>query len=212
MNLIDNEPGRDLGRIAALSDGVFAFALTVLVLDVRVSDVKSVHSEADLAHALALLWPSVIVVLMTFLRLALFWVGQQVVLSNFRAADRNLTWFQLAFLLTNVAFPFSTSLLADFITFRLALLVYWLNIVVAAVLLRESWRYGQRAGLLNEDAFSPVSVLNHGFFMAQGLYAVAFALCAINTYVSIVAIVLVQLYIALSPRTWRRAATAAHGR
>lgn len=64
-------------RLAALSDGVFAFALTLLVLDLHLPKAGTIHSERELWHALLLLTPSIVMYLMSFLTLGIFWNGQQ---------------------------------------------------------------------------------------------------------------------------------------
>jgi uncharacterized membrane protein len=147
--------GRDVGRLAALSDGIFAFAFTVLVLDIRVPDVANIHSEAELWHALTELGPQLITVLMTFLTLGIFWVGQQTQLSHLKSADRNMVWIHIVFLFAVVAEPFSTKLLSAFIAYRVALLVYWFNIVVLGFVAYMAWTYAGNADLLDEDAALP---------------------------------------------------------
>ena len=88
---------------------------------------------------------------MSFLTLGIFWVGQQTQLNHFASSDRNLAWIQLAFLLAVTLMPFSTGLLSAFITYRLALVVYWLNIFLLGTVLYVSLKYASRAGLLKED-------------------------------------------------------------
>ena len=127
--------GRRLDRIAALSDGVFAIAMTLIVFEIRVPDVGPIHSEQDLWNALLGLSPRLVTYLLSFLTLGIFWNGQQTQLNYFAKADRDLTWIQLGFLAAVALMPFSTSLLAEFISFRLALLAYWANIVLLGLLL-----------------------------------------------------------------------------
>src|SRR3954464_6306681 len=117
--------GRRLDRIAALSDGVFGIAMTLIVLEIRVPDPGPIVAEQDLWTALMRLGPRLLTYFLSFLTLGIFWGGQQTQLNLFATADRDLTWLQLAFLATVALMPFSTSLLAEFITFRLALLLYW---------------------------------------------------------------------------------------
>lgn len=64
-------------RLAALSDGIFAVAMTLLVLDPRVPAAAAVNSEHDLWRALGALSPRLIVFLMSVMTLGIFWVGQQ---------------------------------------------------------------------------------------------------------------------------------------
>ncbi len=97
--------------------------------------------------------------------------------------------------------PFSTSLLADFIAFRLALVIYWANIAVLGVVLYASWLYASRAGLVKADTGVEVSsALKRRIIVAQALYASGTLLCVFSTYWSIAFIVLVQLNFAIAPR------------
>jgi uncharacterized membrane protein len=61
-----------------LSDGIFAVAMTLLVLEIHVPEIAGVHTERDLPRALAPLLPRLLVYLMSFLTLGIFWNGQQV--------------------------------------------------------------------------------------------------------------------------------------
>src|SRR5271169_2051086 len=122
--------GQNVERLAALSDGVFAFAMTLLVLDLHVPALEAVHSERDLWHGLTALSPRLIMYMMSFLTLGIFWVGQQTQLNHLERSSRSLTWMHILFLFAVTLIPFSTRLLAEFNTYRIALLSYWLNIVL----------------------------------------------------------------------------------
>jgi uncharacterized membrane protein len=74
--------GTSVERRAALSDGVFAVALTLIVLDIRAPAVEAVHGEQDLWRALAALSPRLVMYVMTFMTLGIFWVGQQTQLNQ----------------------------------------------------------------------------------------------------------------------------------
>src|SRR5271165_2424304 len=149
--------GRSIERVAALSDGVFAVALTLLVLDLHAPALELVHSEADLWQGLLALVPRLIVYVMSFLTLGIFWVGQQTQHHHMARSDRNLSWLNLVFLFAVTLMPFSTTLMAEFIRFRLAILVYWLNIVLLGGLLWLSWRYARRAGLVSGEADAQIT-------------------------------------------------------
>jgi uncharacterized membrane protein len=202
MHLFYNRfAGKNLDRIAALSDGVFAFAMTLLVLDLHVPAIADVHSEWGLLARLGDLAPRLVPYAMSFLLLGIFWVGQQTQLNAFARSDRTLTWITLAFLFVVTLTPFSAALLASFITYRTALLVYWFNILLLGVMVWWTWRYAQRAGLVKEDVPAEMrKSLETRIIVAQSLYAFGAALCAINTYWSIGFILLVQLNYAIAPR------------
>jgi len=205
--------GQSLERLAALSDGIFAVAMTLLVLDLRVVAPEMSHvvqpiwssgalpAEAMLWSALLNLAPRLLTYFMSFLTLGMFWVGQQTQFNHFSHSDRNLTWIHIAFLCCISLMPFSTGFLAEYITFRVALLVYWFNLLVLGAVLLAGWRYAERAGLLHADTTHETSTaIVRRIAIVQVLYAVCVALSAINTYVSIGLIVLLQLNSAIAPR------------
>src|SRR5205807_1860197 len=104
--------GQSLERLAALSDGIFAVAMTLLVLDLHVPPSESIGTEQDLLNALGSLSPRLLTYLMSFMTLGIFWVGQQTQLNHFARSDRNLAWIHIGFLLAVTLMPFSTGLLA----------------------------------------------------------------------------------------------------
>ena len=204
MNLYNRIQGRSPERLAALSDGIFAVAMTLLVLDLHIPTAAQVHGERELLMALGALGPQWLAYGMSFLTLGIFWAGQQTQLNHIGEGTRDLTWIHLGFLFAVTLLPLSTRLLTEFITYRSALLIYWLNILAMGAILYGSWKYVTRNGLINDDTPDEVRAsICKRIVIAQSLYAVGAALCVINTWVSIAAIVLVQLNYAVAP-AWRR--------
>jgi uncharacterized membrane protein len=192
--------GQSLERLAALSDGIFAVAMTILVLDIHAPAAHAIHSENDLWLALGPLAPRMVVYLMSFMTLGIFWIGQQTQFNQLAKSDRHLTWIHIAFLAFVSVMPFSTSLLAEFIEFRLALLLYWANILLLGLILYVSWRYAAHSGLVEADSKELRCAIERRILIAQSLYAFGALLCLANTYWSIGFIVLVQLNYAIAPR------------
>jgi uncharacterized membrane protein len=193
--------GESVERLAALSDGIFGVAMTLLLLDLRVPAKELIHSEADLRRVLLASCPQLMVYLMSFVTLGIFWVGQQTQLNNLTRSDRHLTWMHLAFLFPVTILPFSTRLLAEFITYRTALLVYWLNILVLGALLYFCWGRAVKAGVVTEGVSSEFhAAIRRRIIGSQALYAFGALLCVMSTYASIAFIVLVQLNFAFAPR------------
>jgi len=200
-SLYNRVAGQSVERLAALSDGIFAVAMTLLVLDLHVPVREAIHSERDLWQTLVALSPRLVIFLMSVMTLGIFWVGQQTQLNHFARSDRNLAWIHIAFLCCVSLVPFSTSLLAEYIHFRIALLVYWFNILLLGTTLYWSWIYSTRQRLLDEEAPADIhSAVVRRIVIAQSLYAAGAALCFLNTYYSIAAIVLVQINYAIAPQ------------
>lgn len=197
--------GQSVERLAALSDGIFAVAMTLLVLDLRAPARESIHSEHDLWRALVSLSPQLLMFLMSFLTLGIFWVGQQTQLNYLERSHRSLSWMHLAFLFGVCLMPFSTMLLAGFTAYRIALIVYWLNILFLGAALYFTWNCALGLKLVKPDLPPEVPpAIQRRIVIAQSLYALGALLCVFNTYVSIAFIVLVQLNYAVAPRFGRR--------
>lgn len=207
--------GQDLQRLAALSDGIFAVAMTLLVLDLRPPALpaearwttpllwtpEGVGKELALLEALTALLPHVLPYLLSFLTLGLFWVGQQTQLHQFTTSNRHLAWIHLAFLLAVSLLPFSTELLAAFITYRLALVVYWLNLLWLGGVLFAGSRYAQHAGLFKEEVTVEMrSAAERRIVFYEACYTFTLLLSVVNTYLSIGLMILVQLNAAIAPR------------
>lgn len=200
-SLYNRVAGQSVERLAALSDGIFAVAMTLLVLDLHVPARETIASERDLWRGLLALSPRLIIFLMSVMTLGIFWVGQQTQLNQFVRADRNLAWIHISFLCAVCLVPFSTSLLAEYIHYRTALGVYWFNILLLGLTLFWSWSYATRAVLLPQDLPTDIHrALMRRIVVAQSLYAAGAALCFLNTYYAIGAIVLVQLNYAIAPQ------------
>jgi uncharacterized membrane protein len=199
--------GQSIERVTALSDGVFAVAMTLLVLDLRVpvSAAGSAATGRALAEALVRLGPSFAAYLLSFTMLGTFWLAQHTLLGIVNGCDRTLTWITLGFLFVVSLLPFSAALLAHNVHVSLAVGVYWLNILLLGLGLEWASRYGGGTFLTDEakQARSRLSTFRRRILIAQALYAAAALLCLLNTVASLIALIAVQLYFIVSPRLSR---------
>jgi uncharacterized membrane protein len=194
--------GTSLDRLAGISDGIFSVGMTLLVLGLAVPAVSSINNNGDLWQALVKLGPNALVYTMSFMTLGIFWVGEGSQLGQLARSNRTYAWLRLTFLFAVTLVPFSTALLARFPTLRVALIAYWLNIVLLGGMLLAGAEYGLRAHLFGEaDAPDLARLFRGRILIAQSLYAFATALCFFfPTWVSITLIVLIQLNYVLAPR------------
>ena len=158
-------------------------------------------SEAELGRALLEIAPRLLIYLLSFMTLGIFWMGQQAQLNALAHGNRDLSWVQLGFLAGVTVMPFSTALIAEFVTYRVALLLYWVNILLLGIMLLVSWRVSLRAGLVDGDeAIALGHAVERRIIIAQSLYAFGAALCVFSPYCSIGFIVLVQLNYVIAPK------------
>jgi uncharacterized membrane protein len=197
--------GRNLHRLAGLSDAMFGVVMTLLILDMHMPTPEKIHSEAGLLDALGALGLQWVAYGMSFLTLGILWTMQQTQFNYIERSTRDLTWIHFGFLFTVTFLPLSTLVLDNFITYRVAIGIYWLNLFAAGTMLYWSWSYAERTGLIKADTPQEVrQSICRRIVIAESLYAIGAALSFIHTWVSIVAIMLVQLDYALAPWMWFR--------
>jgi len=193
---------RSLHRVAALSDGLFAIAMTIIVLEIHVPVLGEQATDNDVRDVLLLLAPRFLTYVLSFLTLGIFWNAQHTQLNYIARADRHYAWLQLAYLAVVALLPFSTSLLAEAIGVRLAFAVYWVNLLALGVMLYVAWAYAERARLVDAETDPETSrVLKQRIVNYQLLYFVGLLLSIpLGTIPGIVFVVLVQLNSAVAPR------------
>jgi uncharacterized membrane protein len=195
--------GTSVDRLSGISDGIFSVGMTLLVLGLAVPNLHGFSTtESELWDFLRNLAPNVLVYVMSFMTLGIFWVGQGTQLGRLARSNRHYVWIQLAFLLTVTLVPFSTALLAHFPTLKVALVEYWLNIVLLGGTLLGAAEYALRAHLFDDADQPELARLFRGrILIAQALYAIATALAIFfPTWVSIALIALIQLNYVIAPR------------
>jgi uncharacterized membrane protein len=204
--------GQSVSRLEAISDGIFAVAMTLLVLDLAVKGTTVPHgqhplwtpgsfgSEGTAWKELRGLVPKVVPYIMSFMTLGIFWVGQQTQLNHVERANRQLTWMNLSFLSGVTLLPFSTRFLSAYLTYRTAFLVYWVNLLLLGGLLYLTLEYATRSGLFKAETTAEIrAALRRRIWVYQSCYLVALGISVINTYVSLGVFVALQLMAIISP-------------
>ena len=99
-------------RLEAFSDGVFAIAITLLVLNIHVPQARS---GVSLAHQLGAQWPSYAAYLTSFLTIGIIWINHHAMIRRLRAVDHTIMTLNLLLLLTIGVLPFTTALVAAYV-------------------------------------------------------------------------------------------------
>jgi uncharacterized membrane protein len=189
--------GRSVERLLTLVDGVFAVAMTLLVLDLRLPS-EEVSTNDALWASLTDLGPQVAAYALSFTMLGTFWLAVHTVLAQARGSDRTLAWSVLCFLFFVTTLPFSASTLADHVHLALAVVLYWLNLLMLGVTLGwQTWHLAA-ADLLEDRA--ALRLVRRRLVLAQALYAAAAVLCFVSPVAAIVGLAAVQLFFMISPR------------
>jgi len=141
----DADPGRalaerlhDPARVLALSDGVFAIIITLMVLEIHVPELTQGHS---LNQALAEVRPSLVAFVISFILAGMYWVGHRDLYALIRRTDRGLVWLNILYLLPLCLMPFGAGLLGRYDQEPVALRIYGLLLVAIAVMRVVIWLY-----------------------------------------------------------------------
>jgi uncharacterized membrane protein len=137
-------------RLLALSDGVVAIALTLLVLQLKVPSLPAAtaDSAADLAAALGKGGDSLVSYVISFYVVAQFWLVHHRVFQHLAGQQEGLAWLNFAFLFTITIMPFTSALLGDYASNPLAVDIFALNLLLASFSTQVTFELGRRQGLL----------------------------------------------------------------
>ena len=178
------ERGTDPARVLALSDGVIAIIITLLVLEIHVPELTG---GQDLREALREVRPSFVAFLISFVVVAIAWAGHRDQFALIRRTDRTLAWLNILYLLPLSVLPFATSLLARYDEEPVALRMYGICMVAIAVTRLIMWIYATGRPYL---LFVPIDARSRwtglALVAAQGvIYAVAIAIAAASPTASL---------------------------
>jgi uncharacterized membrane protein len=170
------------GRVEAFSDGVFAIAATLLILEIKVPT-----GPADqLWHELLRLWPSYAAYVVSFLVIGIIWANHHTVFSYIARVDRTLVFLNLLLLLVVAALPWPTALVAEYLNkgwaAHVAVAVYSGFMVAHAATFQAFWRYVTRTGhLLHEHVdLEGARATRARFALGSLAYPLAFGLSFVS--------------------------------
>jgi uncharacterized membrane protein len=193
-------------RTEAFSDGVFAIAITLLIIEVRVPD-----SEAgELARDLANLWPAYAAYVVSFVIIGIIWVNHHEIFEGLAAVDRPLLFLNLLLLLTVAFLPFPTALLGDYIregdNAHIAAAVYGFNMTMIGLAFTAVWTYLVRVPSLLDPDVGTDGALRARRAAAVGpvIYALTIPLAFISPVACLIVYAALALYFAISFTVARR--------
>ncbi len=204
----DQSPTRAAGyrtsRLEAFSDGVFAIAITLLVLEISVP----LSSEDDLLRALGEQWPSYLGYVVSFSTIGAVWLAHTVITEYLDHADAMILRLNLLLLLVVAFLPFPTTLLAEYATEadaeRIAATVYGINLLLTMVMVSILWRYAVRKHLVRPDlADDDVRTLTTRLTPSLGAYVVMIAVGLLLPTVAVAGYLVIALFILLPVRLLR---------
>ena len=189
-------------RIEAFSDGVFAIAITLLIIEIGVPHVTGNES---LSEALGDLWPSYGAYVLSFVMIGIYWANHHSLFRLFVRTDHYFLILNVFFLMTIAFLPFPTAVLGEYLDNDeqrdTAVRLYALGLLLPAFGWLVVWLYANARGLVDERlAPEYVRFLTAQYVLSNVLYATALLLSFLDAWVALVIVVGLTLLYLLPPR------------
>jgi uncharacterized membrane protein len=200
----------DTGRIETFSDGVFAIAMTLLVIEIGVPHIGDEAEGTTLFGALIAQWPSYLGYTISFLQIGVIWANHHNRFSFIERSDHILLFLNTLFLMCVAFIPFPTALLAEYIETdeqTTAVAVYSGTLAVTAIFFTLLWLYATTNYRLVSRELDPTSLraMTLRYVVGMVLYIFGFALAFISPVASLALIVgLALLFVLPEPGERRR--------
>jgi uncharacterized membrane protein len=188
------------GRIEAFSDGVFAIAITLLVLTI-----PNPHDYRHLGTVLADQWPAYAAYLVSFAVIGIMWLNHHTMFGHFERVERNLVYLNLALLATVVFVPYPTGVFGEALQRgegeRVAAVFYSVVMTVNAFAWAALWLYGSSRRRLLGDAFPEDQrrSATASFNIGPVFYFLTIVVALINAYACLALHGALAVYYALDP-------------
>ena len=189
----------ETGRVEAFSDGVFAIAITLLILAVGFE--QSI-ADGDLQHQLLHLWPAYIAYAISFLTVGIMWINHHQIFLHFRIVDRTLLLLNILLLMCISFTPFPTRVVAehahDASDRQAAAVLYGITMTFTAICFFAVWYYGSRRLLRPDANMREVDGITRSYLPGAPIYAVATLVAFVNPIVSLIIFGSLAIFYAIS--------------
>ncbi|HLK15331.1 MAG TPA: DM13 domain-containing protein [Fimbriimonadaceae bacterium] len=148
--------GFELGksRVEALSDGLFAIAMTILVLGFKLPSLPSTAPNVEVVPAVLALWPALVTYAVAFVGIGVYWILHHMVFHVVRVVDSVLLWLNILFFLFISVLPFSVQLVDQFPRAQVAPVLFGANLALAGWMLSFQWVYALKHPRLMVDTMA----------------------------------------------------------
>lgn len=200
---------KETGRLEAFSDGVFAVAITLLVLNIKIPGVdvaaSQLPNDAKLWSMLLREWPMLAAYTTSFATIGVMWINHHRLYTHIKGTNTMLMLLNLLLLLVIVFVPVPTALVAEYLVHpdeHAAALLYSGTMVILAVCFNLLWRYASYHNrLLSKNADTrAVSAITRQYMFGPVVYLLALILALFSTPASLTLNFLLALFFAIPPR------------
>jgi uncharacterized membrane protein len=195
----------ETGRVEAFSDGVFAIAITLLILAVGIDQALA---QGNLKHQLLHLWPAYIAYAVSFLTIGIMWVNHHQIFRHFERVDRPVLLLNILLLMCISFTPFPTRVVAQHAQNagdrEAAAVLYGLTMTFTAICFFSVWIYGSRRLLRADTDMREVSGITRSYAPGAPIYALATAIAFVNSIASLILFGAIAVFYAISSSLFGR--------
>jgi uncharacterized membrane protein len=197
-------------NIKALSDGVFAIVMTLLVIEISVPAISKLKAAEELGGMLIQMWPKFLAFAISFLILGILWFTHSAQFHFIKHSNGAFVWINIIFLMFVTLIPFSTALIGEYHIFSKISVIFWgINGFLCTSALNIIWWYAtKRRNLINKEIVDReiepqvIRLFQIRIFVGAVAFLPAIALSFVNPLISIVIYVLLVLYGIIATAIW----------
>jgi TMEM175 potassium channel family protein len=193
----------ETGRVETFSDAVFAIAITLLILEIKVPT----QEQGSLADQLRRQWPSYLAFITSFVYIGIMWINHHRMFSHIRKCNDILLALNLLLLLGVTVVPFPTAVLAEHLSGpdrRTGAILYNATFVLIAVAFNVLWRYAVNHRLLDENVQASAANISRQYLVGPVLYTGCMVLSWFNVHGSLFVNLALSVFFALPARMVQR--------
>lgn len=193
-------------RIEALSDGIFAISMTLLVLSLTAPVIPLDKAPEVLPGAIADMYPQFLFFTIAFFILGGYWLAHHRILHSVEYVDERFIWLNIFLLFFIVLIPFSTTLSGDYDNVLEAVLLFHVNLLVASLMLSGIWLYTRHFFKTPDEDTTQISrdTVPLRVYIIPAVILVAIAVAFINTHASMMCYLLMPIVVIITTHLPRK--------
>jgi uncharacterized membrane protein len=183
-------------RIEALTDGIFAIVMTILVLEITVPHLSPSDASSLLPKHLLELWPVFLSYATSFILLGFFWIGHDDQFHYIKRVNRTLLWIAIFYLMFISLIPFSTTLLGEYPDQQISVIIYGINLVILISLNYLHWWYATKDNRLVDSNINRefITIVSRRYLVGIFMIFISIAVSFININASLLMYIGTPLY------------------
>jgi uncharacterized membrane protein len=177
---------KNIERVLNLTDCIFAFAITLMVLSLAVPVIAKNNAAAELPIRLISEWPTFLIYVISFVIISEWWMNHHHVFQHIKKIDHTIVWLNFVFLFFITMIPFHTAMIIQYPETPVAVIFYALTQAMAGLVLAALWWYATKDHRLSEPDLTEGNVHYRiiRLVSGSGVFLISIIIAVFNTYVA----------------------------